>query len=753
MFKEQFNVTGMSCSACAVRIEKSLKKLEGISSVNVNLLRNSMIVSYDTSVISQAVIIKDVQLCGYDASPLVKSYSARSNKFQTSNQSQEMTMFKHSLTWSIVLTALLVYIAMGHMFSWPLPSFLKGDENAFILALSQLLLVMPIAYINRRFYLNGFKALFRGSPNMDSLIAVGSASAILYGILAVCEISYGLYHSNMDKVQKYSHDLYFETAGAILTIIAIGKYLESKAKHSTAEAISKMVDLVPKTAWLWQDGQEVEVSVDQVQVGDTVIVKTGANISVDGVVLEGSATVDESAVTGESTPVFKRVGDRVIASTVNKSGYMRFMATQVGDDTTLAQIIRLMEEAASSKAPISRLADKISSIFVPTVIVIALVATIVWLFLGYDFEFALGIGITVLVISCPCALGLATPVSIMVAIGKGAVNNILIKSAEALQVMQQINTVILDKTGTVTLGKPQVTDIIASAGYQEQEVLLYAASIEQLSEHPLASAIVTQATSSNLSLLPARNLETKDQGLKAQIGLKQTLVGNQRFMQDADIDIAVLSEKAQILANQGKTVLFVVCDKKLCGLIAVADVIKNTSKQAITDMQAMGLKVILLTGDNRQTAVSVAAQLGIETVYSEVLPQDKETVVYDLQKQSHKVAMVGDGINDAPALSRADVGLAIGAGTDIAIEAADIVLVRSSLQDIVTATRLSQATMRNIKQNLFWAFCYNIIGIPIAAGVFYELCGWLLNPVYAAAAMSISSLFVVLNALRLKTFT
>jgi len=752
MLKEQFSITGMTCSACAAHIEKSLKKLKGVSFVNVNLLRNIMIVNYDPFLISQADIIKDTQSGGYNAFPLIKSSPVRNSELQTISQNNETAMLKRILIWSVVFVIPLVYIAMGHMFNWSLPPFLKGDENVIILALSQFLLILPIAYINRRFYLNGFKALLKGLPNMDSLVAIGSAAAIIYSIFAILVIGYGLEHGDIGKVQKYSHNLYFESAGVILTVITIGKYLESKAKCSTAEAISKMLDLAPKKALLWQNGQEVEILTEQVQIGDTVIVKTGAAIPVDGIILEGSAAIDESVITGESLPVLKRVGDKIMTSAVNKNGYIRFKATSVGDDTSLAQIIRLMEEASSSKAPISRLADKVSSIFIPAVMAVAVTAVVVWLLLGYGLEFALGIGIAVMVISCPCALGLAAPVAIMVATGKGASNGILIKSAESLEIMQQIDTVVLDKTGTVTSGKPQVTDIIASAGYQEQDVLLYAASVEQFSDHPLALAITSWATESNLSLLSASQLDIKGQGLKAQIALKQILVGNQKFIQAAGIDTDVLSQEFQIFAKQGKTVLFVACDKELCGLIAVADVAKDTSKQAVADMQAMGLEVILLTGDNKQTAGFIAGQLGIETVYSEVLPQDKEAVVYNLQKHGCKVAMVGDGINDAPALSRADVGLAIGAGTDIAIEAADMVLVKSDLQDVVTAIHLSHDTIRNIKQNLFLAFFYNIIGIPLAAGVFYGILGWLLNPMYAAVAMSLSSLFVVLNALRLRTF-
>jgi heavy metal translocating P-type ATPase len=751
MKKKKFNVTGMTCSACAAHIEKNVSKVKGVTGVNVNLLSNNMTADFDESVCSAGDIVRAVQDAGYGAS------AADAEGVKTAGTStgieDEVRSSKMRLIWSIIFTVPLFYISMGHMFHWPLPSILLGHENALVFAFTQFLLTIPVAVINRKYFINGFKSLFRGSANMDSLIAVGSSAAILYGIFAIYQIGIGLGHGNMDAVHRYSMDLYFESAGMILTLITLGKFLEDRAKGKTSDAITKLVQLRPQTATVIRDGKSVEIQTADIQKGDIVAVKAGESIPVDGVVVEGSAAVDESALTGESIPVEKSAGDKVVGASVSKSGYITFQAEHVGDDTTLSQIIRLMEEAGSSKAPIARLADKISGVFVPIVIVIAFAAAIIWLLVGQPFEFALSIGISVLVISCPCALGLATPTAIMVGCGKGAEYGILIKSAESLETAHKADVVVLDKTGTITEGKPAVTDFVSAGSLKSEEALALAASLESLSEHPLARAVCTYAKENGVELYPAEQFETlPGQGVRAQIKGKKILAGNLRMMKEHHIETAHLEEKAQALSAEGKTPLIFADEREVIALIAVSDVIKPTSRSAIEKLRSMNLDVIMLTGDNKIVTEAIGRQAGTTQAIAEVMPQDKERVVREWMEKGKKVIMVGDGINDAPALARADVGVAIGAGTDIAIESADIVLTKSDLTDVSTLISLSRSTIRNIRENLFWALIYNCIGIPLAAGVFFTWLGWQLNPMFAAAAMSLSSVCVVLNALRLKLF-
>jgi len=750
MKTQKFEVTGMTCSACSARIEKNINKTDGVIEASVNLLTNSMIVKYDESVLSVDEIIKVVENTGYGASPVQDK--KKEVKSQAKDDKSEIREMKKRVIISLIFAAPLFYISMGHMLKWPLPEIFHGEENALIFAFTQFLLCLPVILVNNKYYKVGFKTLLKGSPNMDSLIAIGTSAAAAYGVYAIYKIGYGLGHMDMDMVMQFSMDLYFESAAVVLALITLGKFLEARAKGRTSDAIRKLMDLSPKTALVERDGTEREIPVEEVVKGDIVIVKPGQSIPVDGTIVFGSSSVDESMLTGESMPVEKKVGDKVVGATINKSGFFKFRAERVGDATTLAQIIKLVEEASSSKAPISKLADKISGIFVPVVIIIAVAATIVWLILGADFEFALSIGIAVLVISCPCALGLATPTAIMVGTGKGAENGILIKSAEALEIAHHVGTVVMDKTGTITEGKPRVTDLVAHE-IDELEMLRIAASAEKGSEHPLADAIVEEARKQNLDLYDAENFEAiPGQGLMSDIKGKKYYLGNLRLVEEQNIDIKNFEETAAKFADEGKTPLYFADEKEVLGIIAVADVVKPTSRAAIEEFEAMGIEVVMLTGDNKKTAEAIRKQLGISRTLAEVLPQDKEKEIRKIQEQGKKVAMIGDGINDAPALARADVGIAIGAGTDVAIESADIVLVRSDLMDAVTAVQLSKATIKNIKQNLFWAFIYNTIGIPLAAGAFYGILGWKLNPMFAGAAMSLSSVSVVSNALRLKFF-
>ncbi len=747
--KQKFDVSGMTCSACSAHVEKSVNKLAGILSVNVNLLQNSMMVEYEEQKLTDEEIIKAVEQGGYGA----KVHGSEKAAISGENIAQaEMDSMKKRLIWSFVFLIPLFYISMGHMMGMPLPHILLGQENMMSFALTQLFLTLPILYLNRKYFSVGFKALWNHSPNMDSLIALGSSAAFVYSVIAIYAMGYYMGHGDMTMAHQYGMEFYFESSGMILTLITVGKYMETRSKGKTSEAITKLLDLAPKKATIIKDGQEREIAIEEVQKGDIIVVRPGQSIPVDGIIIEGFSAVDESALTGESIPVEKKVGDTVIGATVNKTGYFQFKAEKVGNDTTLSQIIQLVEEASASKAPIAKLADKVSGIFVPVVISIAIVATVIWLFLGYSFSFALSIGIAVLVISCPCALGLATPTAIMVGTGKGAENGILIKSAESLEIAHEVDTIILDKTGTVTEGKPKVTDVLLAEGIFENKLLRNAFSIEQLSEHPLSEAIVNYVKQKNITAPKGENFKTiAGQGVKADVSGKEIIAGNLKMMKEEGID-NVLFEKGENLAAEGKTPLYFAEDKKLLGVIAVADVVKPTSKKAITSFRNMGIDVIMLTGDNKHTAEAIAKQINLSKVVAEVLPQDKEKEVRKIQEQGKKVAMIGDGINDAPALARADVGVAIGAGTDVAIESADIVLMKSDLLDGVSAIQLSRAVIRNIKQNLFWAFFYNVIGIPLAAGIFYTTFGWKLNPMFAAAAMSCSSVFVVTNALRLKLF-
>ena len=756
MLKEKFDVTGMTCSACSSRVEKCVRKLEGMNDVTVNLLTNSMQVEFDDSKLTTNDIISAVTQAGYGASIKQDSNNAAAPAaapVQRENpMDAQLKEMKHRLIVSFVFLIPLMYVSMGHMVGLPLPSFLSGHANAVSFAFTQFLLALPIAYVNRKFYIKGFQTLSHGAPNMDSLIAIGSGAAMLYGIFAIYRMSYGLGAGDMELVARYHHDLYFESAVMILALITVGKYLETRSKGKTSEALTRLMDLAPKTATIERNGQQMEVPVEQVVVGDIVLVKPGQRIPVDGIIAEGSTSVDQSAITGESIPVEKEPGDEVIAATINKGGFIRFTASKVGNDTTFAQIIRLVEDASATKAPIAKLADRIAGIFVPVVISIALLTAIVWLLSGATFEFALSCAICVLVISCPCALGLATPVAIMVGTGKGAEHGILIKSGQALETAHNIQTVVLDKTGTITQGKPVVTDVQTIFSTQE-EFIGIAAALEEGSEHPLAEAVLTYAAEQQISAAASEQFQSlPGKGIQAKINGTFYYAGNRRLMNEKNIPLQQWDSALDDLATAGKTPLIFADEQQVIGIIGAADVVKPTSQQAIQQLKAMGVQVIILTGDNARTATAIQQQLQLDDVIAEVLPQDKEQQIAALQAQGKVVAMVGDGVNDAPALARADVGLAIGAGTDVALESADIVLMKNDLLDVVTAIQLSKSVIRNIKQNLFWAFFYNCLGIPLAAGVFYHWTGWLLSPMFGAAAMSFSSVFVVTNALRLRKF-
>ena len=748
--KQKFDVTGMTCSACSAHVEKSVSKLEGVQCVNVNLLQNSMVVEYDDNALGTTDIIHAVESGGYGASVQGETKTQEAPK---NVAAEEMHHMKRRLIASFCFLIPLFYISMGHMMGAPLPAILLGDENVMIFALTQLFLTIPVLIINKKYYVVGFKALWNKAPNMDSLIALGSAASVVYSVFAIYSMAYAMGHGDLMTAHHYGMELYFESAAMILTLITVGKYMETRSKGKTSEAISKLMDLAPKTATVLRNGVEQEIPVEEVVTGDTIIVKPGQRIPVDGKIMEGFSAVDESAITGESIPVEKQVGDTVIGATVNKSGYFRMTATRVGKDTTLSQIIALVEEAGASKAPIAKLADKVSGVFVPVVITIAVLAAVIWFVAGNQpFSFALSIGIAVLVISCPCALGLATPTAIMVGTGKGAEYGILVKSAESLEIAHQVQTVVLDKTGTLTEGKPVVTDVVLAKGILRNRLLKQAAAVEALSEHPLAEAIVAYAKEKEVAFEKAENLTaTAGQGVEADVAGKHILAGNLKMMQERGIQLGEWEEKAVELAEAGKTPLFFAENETFLGIVALADTLKPTSKAAVDAFHQMGIEVVMLTGDNKRTAQAIAKELDIQVI-AEVLPQDKEREVRRLQEQGKKVAMIGDGINDAPALMRADVGVAIGAGTDVAMESADIILMKSDLMDAVTAIELSHATIRNIKENLFWAFFYNACGIPLAAGVFYPLLEWKLNPMFAAAAMSFSSAFVVGNALRLRLF-
>ncbi|HBL83460.1 MAG: copper-binding protein [Clostridiales bacterium GWF2_38_85] len=747
--KEKFVINGMSCAACASKVEKAVAKVEGVENVGVNLLAGSMTVAFNDNVDSK-VIMDAVSKAGYAAS--VANVSQTSVKKNQPMIGDEHTSVKTRLTVSIVFLILLMYLAMGHMISLPLPSFLSGNENMLSNALLQFLLSLPIVFVNREYYSRGFNLLWKRSPNMDTLIALGSGAALTYGVFALFMMSYAYGHNDLHTAHKYAADLYFESAATILTLITVGKYIEARSKNKTANALTKLVGLAPKTATVVRDGKEITIPTEELTVGDTVIVLPGQSIPADGVVIEGNAAVDQSAITGESVPVDKSVGDEVIAATVNKNGYIKFTAKRVGNDTTFSEIIRLMDEAASSKAPIARLADKISGIFVPIVTGIAILSAIVWLILGKPFEYALYTAIAVLVISCPCALGLATPVAIMVGTGRAAANGILVKSAAALERLHKVDTVVMDKTGTITIGTPSVTDIVTT-GINKNAFLRIAGSLERQSGHPLAEAVCRYTDGNAIVLYPVTQFtEIAGRGVSGTINNTAVIGGNAAFMRESGIDISTITESTKLYTSQGKTPLYFAENSRLLGAIFTADTIKPEAKESVAELKRMGLNVVMLTGDNNAAAEYVRSKLDIDKAIAEVLPQEKERHVRELVEQKHTVVMVGDGINDAPSLARADVGIAIGAGTDIAIEAADIVLMKSRLTDVVTAIKLSRSVIRNVKQNLFWAFIYNLIGIPLAAGVFTPIFGWQLSPVYAAAAMSLSSLFVVGNASRLYGF-
>lgn len=776
MRKEKYAVTGMTCSACSSHVEKSVRKLPGMEEVTVNLLTNSMQVTYDDALCKGAQIIEAVEKAGYGASlnqtdgqtgkedgregTLAEKSQVSRESLKGKKENKEM---KSRLIISIIFMVLLMIVSMHHMFfMWlhlPVPElFMKlfhGNENALTFAFTQFLLTLPIIYVNRKYYQTGFKTLFHLSPNMDSLIAIGSGAALVYGVFAIYRIGYGMGHGDAALVSRYASDLYFESAGMILALITVGKYLETRSKGKTSEAIEKLMDLSPKTAiLLMEDGEEKEIPTQQLMKDDLFVVKPGSLIPVDGIVVEGTSSINEAAITGESIPVEKQPGDTVVSATMNKAGRLVCRAVKVGEDTTLSQIIRLVEEASASKAPIARLADKIAGIFVPAVMGIAALTLLVWLLVGGGFEAAISSAIAVLVISCPCALGLATPVAIMVGTGVGAKNGILIKSGDALQSARDIDTVVLDKTGTITEGKPKVTDVIAFENTVADQVIALAAAIEKPSEHPLAEAIVGEAKAKNLSIPKVEEFQAVfGKGVMGICNGKKCFAGNSGFMEENGVTLSKEQKDAmEKLSEDGKTPLLFAVDQKLSAIIAVADTVKNSSVKAIEELHNMKIEVVMLTGDNSRTAQAVQKRLNINQVVAEVLPEDKEKEIRRIQGEGRKVAMIGDGINDAPALAAADVGIAIGAGTDVAIDSADIILMKSRLTDAITAIRLSRAVIRNIKENLFWAFFYNVIGIPLAAGIWYPAFGIRLNPMFGAAAMSLSSLFVVGNALRLRNF-
>lgn len=753
MRKELFDITGMSCSACSTRIEKVMGKFKGVQSISVNLLKNNGTIEFNEAEVSVEELCARVEKLGYTMSLHATTAVAAKKEKPVDTAALEMAAMKERLIWSFIFTVPLFYLHMGRMYGWPLPSWVLGDVNEMTNALIQLLLCIPVLFVGRRYFIHGIKNLINRAPNMDTLIAIGSGASFLYGLYAVFGISYISSHGKWNELMQYADALYFESAAMILALITMGKFLEARAKSKTSDAITALMNLAPKVALVERHGVQGEIPLEEVVTGDVLIVKSGASVPVDGTIIEGSGSLDESAITGESLPVDKTVGAKVTGGTINKSGYFKMEATAVGENTTLAKIINLVDEATSSKAPIAKLADEISGVFVPVVISIAVLAGLAWYLIGgATWGFGLVIAVSVLVISCPCALGLATPTAIMVGTGRGAANGILIKSAAALETAHSLDTVVMDKTGTITEGKPVVTDIVAPA-IAEDELLALAAAMEKLSEHPLAQAVVAKADEKELTLPEASDYTmVPGQGVTVTINNEPCLAGNRKLMEANGIDISELMAKEEALASVGKTPLYFAMSGKALGIIAVADTVKPTSAAAIAKLKEQKIRVVMLTGDNAATAEAIRQQVGLDEVVAQVLPQDKERIVRELQEKGHKVAMVGDGINDAPALARADVGIAIGAGTDVAIESADIVLMKSDLLDVPKAINLSHGVMTNIKQNLFWAFIYNAIGIPIAAGVLYPHFGILLNPLMAAAAMSCSSVSVVTNALRLRFF-
>lgn len=741
--KKTFNIEGMTCASCAQTIEKATQKLRGVNLSSVNLATEKLVVEYDPGMVNLTDIIKAVMDSGYEAHEEVATAD-------TVDQDKEKKQKEIKSLWnrfliSALFTAPLLYIAMGHLVNAPLPDFINPMMNPEAFAIVQLVLTLPVVAVNSKIYRNGFKALSKGHPNMDSLISLGTSAAFLYGVFATVMIFRG--------EVAYANELYYETAAVILALIVLGKYLETLTKGKTSEAIKKLMGLAPKTALVVRNGKESEISIDEVVVGDIIVVRPGGKMPVDGVVIEGLTSVDESMLTGESIPVEKSVGDAIIGASINKNGTIRYKATKVGKDTALSQIIKLVEDAQGSKAPIAKMADIISGYFVPIVIAIAILSAIAWYFAGQTGVFALTIAISVLVIACPCALGLATPTAIMIGTGKGAEHGVLFKSGTALETTHKLNTIVFDKTGTITEGKPKVTDIITAEGISETELLTLSASAEKGSEHPLGEAIVNSAEEKGLAFLKTETFHAiPGHGIEVTINGQHLLLGNKKLMDEWHIGLGNLASASDALASQGKTPMYIAKDGKIAGIIAVADTVKESSLRAIKKLHKMGIEVAMITGDNKRTAEAIAKQVGIDRVLSEVLPEDKANEVKKLQDEGKKVGMVGDGINDAPALAQADVGIAIGSGTDVAIESADVVLMRSDLMDVPTAVELSKSTIRNIKENLFWAFAYNILGIPFAMGVVYAFGGPLLSPVIAAAAMSFSSISVLLNALRLKGF-
>ena len=759
MKKEQFTITGMTCSACSARVEKAVAKVDGTKDVSVNLLTNSMQLEYDEAKTNVPAIIKAVVDAGYGAS--VKGQRAAQTTPQEDPVKKSIAEMKHRLIWSIIFLLPTMYISMHglfeRLFGLPVPALVStifdGPENAITFAFLQFLLVLPIMYLNRRYYIAGFRNLFHGAPNMDSLVGMGSMAAALFGAFAIFRMGWGFGHGDMALVQEYSTNLYFESAGMIVTLITVGKYLEARAKGQTSKALEKLMDLAPKQACVVRGGVEQTIPAEELVAGDEIIVRPGERIPADGIVLSGTTSIDESAITGEPIPVEKQAGDKVTSATINKQGSIHFHAERVGEDTTISQIIRLVDEASASKAPIARTADKIAGVFVPAVITIAVIAGGIWLAMGASVEFAFSIAICILVISCPCALGLATPVAIMVGTGKGAENGILIKSGEALEVAQSVDTVVMDKTGTITEGRPEVTGIVTADGVTEQQLLAIAAGLEQGSEHPLAEAVMAAAKAKGIAPRAMTDFRALfGRGVEAKADGHDYAAGNAKLMEEKGIDLKAYGAQLAAFSDDGCTPLIFAQDDRVIGILAAADVEKATSREAIARFHEMGIDVVMLTGDNARTAEAIRRRMGIEKVIAGVLPENKAEHIKALQAAGHRVAMIGDGINDAPALAQADLGIAIGAGTDVAIESADAVLMKSDLLDAVSAIRLSKAVLKNIKENLFWALIYNVICIPLAAGILYPAFGIKLSPVIGAAAMSMSSVCVVMNALRLRFF-
>lgn len=744
--EKKYDVRGMTCSACVANVTKAVERLDGVNTANVNLMTNSMKVNFDENKINDEEIIKAVEKIGYGASP-----AGEKIKNEDGPVDDRERALKHRLISSSIFMLILMYIAMGHMVHLPTLRIFHGREGAVIFAFSQFLLALPVVFINRDFYISGFKGLKNKAPNMDSLVAIGSLAALIYGIFAIYMMAYGFGQGDMELVDAYRHNLYFESSAMILTLITVGKYLEEKSKNKTRSSLAKLMDLAPKMATVIEDGKEVVKNIEDVRVGDILIVRPGESVAVDGKVIEGASSLDESAVTGESIPVQKSVGDRVISASINTTGSFKFKAEKVGEDTTISQIIKLVDEANQSKAPIAKLADKIAGVFVPTVLIISAITFGVWMYLGYGFENALNFAISVLVISCPCALGLATPVSIMVATGKSADFGLLFKNAEVLENLHKIDVIVMDKTGTITEGKPILTDVVTDLDHDE--FLKIAGSLEKNSQHPLASAILNYAEEKNIGLEEITNFNSvSGRGLNGEIAGNKYFAGNLEYMLEEKIDLKGFKTKAEELAGHGKTSMYFANENEVMGIISVKDLPKKSSRDAIKLLRDMGKKIIMLTGDNEKTAEAIAGEIGVDETLAGLLPQDKNKEIDKIQKSGKKVLMIGDGINDAPSLAKADIGMAIGHGTDVAIESSDVVLMRSDLLDVVSALELSKATIKNIKENLFWAFFYNTLGIPIAAGLLFPAFEIKLSPMFAAFAMSLSSVFVVNNALRLRRF-